>query len=78
MAQSAAQIGLKVLSGAGPKVNHIVWQPHLITAADLSTTVDPSWSDSDGTDLSPDGVYFTDKQIAEFFNNPDLGPQSPK
>jgi hypothetical protein len=44
----------------------------------LSTTVDPSWSDSDGTDLSPDGVYFTDKQIAEFFNNPDLGPQSPK
>jgi ribose transport system substrate-binding protein len=78
MAQSAAQIGLKVLSGAGPKVNHIVWQPHLITAADLSTIVDPSWSDSDGTDLSPDGVYFTDKQIAEFFNNPDLGPQSPK
>ena len=25
MAQSAAQIGLKVLAGAGPKVNHVVW-----------------------------------------------------
>ena len=25
--QSAAQIGLKMLAGAGPKMNHIVWQP---------------------------------------------------
>ncbi|APZ35409.1 hypothetical protein BOH66_15020 [Microbacterium aurum] len=78
MAQSAAQIGVKVLSGAGPKLNHIVWEPYLVTADDLSSIVDPSWVPEDGTDLAPDGVYFTDEQIAEFFNSPELGPQSPE
>lgn len=78
MAQSAAQVGVKVLAGAGPKVNHIVWQPNLITAADLPSIVDPSWAPEDGTDLAPEGVYFTEAQIAEFFNNPELGPQSPE
>ena len=38
--------------------------------------VDPSWVPEDGTDLAPEGVYFTDEQIAEFFNSPELGPQS--
>ncbi len=76
MAQSAAQIGLKVLAGAGPKVNHVVWAPALITSADLPDIVDPSWVPEDGTDLAPEGVYFTDEQIAEFFNSPELGPQT--
>ncbi len=78
MAQSAAQIGVKVLAGAGPKLNHVVWQPYLILADDLSSIVDPAWVPEDGTDLAPEGVYFTDEQIAEFFTNPDLGPQSPE
>jgi hypothetical protein len=59
-------------------VNHIVLEPHLVTADDLSSIVDPSWVPEDGTDLAPDGVYFTDEQIAEFFNSPELGPQSPE
>jgi hypothetical protein len=38
--------------------------------------VDPSWSEDDGTDLAPEGVYYSDEQIAEFFNSPDQGPQT--
>ncbi|MET0781726.1 MAG: substrate-binding domain-containing protein [Microbacterium sp.] len=75
-AQAAAQIGVKVLAGAGPKMNQIVWGPYVVDQENLAEVVDPSWSESDGTDLAVDGVYLTDEQVAEFFNNPDLGPQS--
>ena len=53
-----------------------MWAPALITSADLPDIVDPSWVPEDGTDLAPEGVYFTDEQIAEFFNSPELGPQT--
>ncbi|WP_185714992.1 substrate-binding domain-containing protein [Gulosibacter macacae] len=76
MAQGAAQIGLKILQGAGPKVNQVVWSPHIIDASTVGEFVDPSWSTEDGTDLTSDSVYFTDEQTAEFFKNPELGPQS--
>jgi len=75
-AQVAAQVGVKVLAGAGPKMNQIVWGPYVVDRQNLSDVVDPSWSESDGTDLAVDGVYFTDEQVAEFFSNPDLGPQT--
>ncbi|NLT27241.1 MAG: substrate-binding domain-containing protein [Microbacteriaceae bacterium] len=76
MAQGAAQIGLKVLEGAGPKVNQVVWAPHIIDSGTVGDFVDPSWGTDDGTDLTSDEVYFTDEQTAEFFANPELGPQS--
>lgn len=75
-AQVAAQIGLKVLAGAGPKVNQVVWGPYVVDQSNIADVVDPSWSESDGTDLTVDGVYLTDDQVAEFFTNPDLGPQT--
>ncbi|WP_435526703.1 substrate-binding domain-containing protein [Microbacterium aurantiacum] len=75
-AKAAAQIGIKVLAGAGPKVNQIVWGPYVVDRENIDDVVDPSWSESDGTDLAVEGVYLTDDQIAEFFNNPELGPQS--
>lgn len=76
MAQAAVQIGLKTLAGAGPKVNQVVWEPYPVDASNLADIVDPSWSEADGTDLAPEDVYFTDEQLAEFFANPELGPQS--
>lgn len=76
MAKAAAQIGIKVLSGAGIKLNHIVNRPFVIDRSNLSEIVDPSWVPEDGTDLAPEGAYFSDEQIAEFFANPELGPQS--
>lgn len=75
-AKAAAQIGLKVLAGAGPKVNQIAWGPYVVDQENIGDVVDPSWSESDGTDLTVEGVYLTDDQIAEFFNNPELGPQT--
>lgn len=75
-AQAAAQIALKVLEGAGPKINQIVWNPYLVNTSNLADVVDPSWSPDDPTDLDPEGIYLTDEQLAEFFNNPELGPQS--
>ncbi|WP_431778974.1 substrate-binding domain-containing protein [Microbacterium aurantiacum] len=75
-AKAAAQIGIKVLAGAGPKVNQIVWGPYVVDRENIDDVVDPSWSESDGTDLAVEGVYLTDDQIAEFFDNPELGPQS--
>ncbi|WCD93299.1 substrate-binding domain-containing protein [Microbacterium sp. nov. GSS16] len=76
MAKMAAQVGVKVLAGAGPKLNHVVWAPYVVNDDNLAEVVDDSWSESDGTDLAPDGVYFTDEQTAEFFTNPANGPQS--
>ncbi|MDF2573109.1 MAG: hypothetical protein K0S05_21 [Agromyces sp.] len=76
MAQAAVQLGLKTLAGAGPKVNQVVWEPYPVDASNLADIVDPSWSESDPTDLAPEGVYYSDEQIAEFFANPELGPQS--
>ncbi|WP_268878165.1 substrate-binding domain-containing protein [Gulosibacter macacae] len=76
MAQGAAQIGLKILAGAGPRVNQVVWAPHIIDSSTVGDFVDPSWTTDDGTDLTSDEVYFTDEQTAEFFTNPELGPQS--
>ncbi|MBX3099542.1 MAG: substrate-binding domain-containing protein [Salinibacterium sp.] len=76
MAKAAAQVGLKILAGAGSRFNQIVWAPYLIDSSNLADVVDPSWSDADGTDLAPDGVYFTDSQVAQFFAHPELGPQS--
>jgi ribose transport system substrate-binding protein len=76
MAKAAAQVGLKVLEGAGPKINQIIWAPYLVDRSNLSEILDSSWSQSDGTDIAPDGVYLTDSQIAQFFNHPELGPQS--
>lgn len=76
LAEGAAEVGLKVLAGAGPKINQVVWKPYLVDSSNLDDVVDPSWEHSDPTDLAPDGVYFTDEQLAEFFNKPELGPQS--
>lgn len=76
MAQAAAQIGVKVLAGAGVKLNHIISASYVVDRSNLSDIVDPSWSIEDGTDLAPQGAYFDDQQIAEFFANPELGPQS--
>ncbi|GAA3777698.1 hypothetical protein GCM10022240_31260 [Microbacterium kribbense] len=78
MAQMAAQVGLKVLAGADVKVNQIVWAPYVVDAKNLSSVVDPSWKAGDGTDLAPEGVYFTDEQTAAFFAHPEKGPQSAK
>lgn len=76
MAQMAAQVGIKVLHGAGPKFNQIVWAPHIIDSSTVGDFVDPAWSTEDGTELTSDDVYFTDEQTAEFFTNPELGPQT--
>lgn len=76
MAKAAAMIGLKVLAGAGPKVNHIINESFIVNQSNLSDIVDPSWAPEDGTDLAPEGTYLTDDQIAEFFAKPELGPQS--
>jgi len=76
MARAAAQVGLKVLAGAGPKLNAIINRPVVVDSANVDEYVDPSWSIQDGTDLAPKGAYLTDAQIAEFFKNPELGPQS--
>ncbi|MGX5696274.1 substrate-binding domain-containing protein [Agromyces soli] len=78
MAKAAAQIGLKVLAGAGIKLNAVVNAPFIVDESNLADVVDPSWKIDDGTDLAPEGAYFTDEQIAEFFTNPELGPQSAK
>jgi len=76
MARMAAQVGVKILAGAGPKLNHIVWAPYVVDSSNLADIVDPSWVPEDGTDLAPEGVYFTDEQTAEFFSSPELGPQT--
>lgn len=76
MAKMAAQVGMKVLEGAGLKINHVVWNPYVVDGDNLSEVADPAWAPEDGTDLAPDGVYFTDEQTAEFFTNPEMGPQS--
>jgi ribose transport system substrate-binding protein len=78
MAKAAAQIGLKVLEGAGPKVNQIIWAPYYIDRSNLRKVSDPSWSQSDPTDLAPEGVFFTDAQLAQFFSHPEKGPQTAK
>nr|WP_274637172.1 substrate-binding domain-containing protein [Microbacterium bovistercoris] len=77
-AKATAQIGLKVLEGAGPKINHIVWAPYYIDRSQIADLVDPSWAESDSSDLAPAGVYFTDDDIAQFFNDPKRGPQTTK
>lgn len=76
MAKGAVQVGLKILAGAGVKVNHIVNAPVLVDRSNLSSIVDASWSIDDPTDLAPADSYLTSDQIAEFFANPELGPQS--
>ncbi|MCC2028856.1 substrate-binding domain-containing protein [Microbacterium sp. YMB-B2] len=76
MAKMAAQVGVKVLAGAGPKVNHIVWNPYVVDSENIADIADTSWDPADGTDLAPEGVYFTDEQTAEFFTKAELGPQS--
>lgn len=76
MARMAAQVGVKILAGAGPKLNHIVWAPYVVDSSNLADIADPSWVPEDGTDLAPEGVYFTDEQTAEFFSSPELGPQT--
>ena len=67
---------VKILAGAGPKLNHIVWAPYVVDSSNLADIADPSWVPEDGTDLAPEGVYFTDEQTAEFFSSPELGPQT--
>lgn len=70
MAQAAAEFGIKVLEGAGPKVNQVVWAPFVVDSSNLSEVADDSWKLEDGTDLAPEGVYFTAEQLAEFFTKP--------
>lgn len=77
-AKLLAQVGLRILAGAGPKINQIVWSGYYIDNSNLSKVADKTWAISDGTDLSPTGVYFTDAETATFFKNPNLGPQAAK
>jgi ribose transport system substrate-binding protein len=76
MAKAAAQVGLKVLEGAGPKINQIIWAPYLVDRSNLSKVIDKSWSQTDNSDIAPNGIYLTNSQIAQFFTHPELGPQS--
>lgn len=76
MAKMAAQVGVKVLEGAGLKINHVVWNPYVVDSSNLKDVTEASWAVEDGTDLAPEKVYFTDEQTAEFFSNPQNGPQT--
>lgn len=70
----AVQVGLRILAGAGPKVNHIVNGNPLITQENLADYVSPSDDQTDFTDLAPlEGEFLPAEQLDQYFTNPSAG-----
>jgi ribose transport system substrate-binding protein len=70
-ADAAMRVALKVLQGQGLKVSDIPAQIPTVTANDLSSWVDASWTpDTPGMTDQTVGKYLSDEILAPLFNKP--------
>jgi ABC-type sugar transport system substrate-binding protein len=68
LAAAAVRVTQDMLAGDGIKLSDIVIAPPLVTSANLSQFVNPSWTfNSPGTANGPNDAYFTDSYIDGFF-----------
>lgn len=71
MGATMAEVGLRILAGEGPKVNHIITATATVNRDNIAEFGDDSWDVSDNTDFAGDpSAYFPEGTLDEFFNKP--------
>jgi len=71
MGANMADVGLRILDGEGPKVNHLITTTYIVNQDNIADYGDDSWDITDNTDFEGDpSGYFPEETLNEFFNNP--------
>lgn len=72
-ANLTVQTAVRTLAGQGPKINLLIWRLPVVTAATLKNYTNSSWTvNTPGAVEDKKATWWTNKQIALFFNHPNL------
>jgi ribose transport system substrate-binding protein len=78
LANEAVRVVRRMLVGQGVKVNNIIWYQPVVTTANLSKFVQPSWAlTTQGTVEDPPSTYVTNAELNALFNHPKIKVTAP-
>lgn len=78
LANETVRVVRRMLVGQGVKVNNFVWIQPIVTAANLSSYVQPSWTPATpGAAENPPSTWISNSQLNSLFNHPTIKVTNP-